>query len=289
MPDASWSLIIHGGAKTIDPDRATANRAGCLAAVEIGAAILSEGGSALDAVEAAIRQLEEDNSFNAGYGAVANTDGNVELDAAIMDGTTLDLGAVAAATKIEHPISVARLLLEERATLLVGDGADRFAASRGFRERGNAPSSQLDDDHDTVGAVARDQHGHMAAGSSTGGLQGQLPGRVGDSPLPGCGLYADDAVGAVSISGDGESIARVTLAARLMSTLEDQPLKVALQRAFLRLERIGGEAGMIALDRRGNFGVMHNSDHFAIALASSQLQPVAALHRDELKEMFDHD
>lgn len=290
MSEPRWTLIVHGGAKTIAADRADANRAGCRAAAEAGAAILADGGSAVDAVDAAIRLMEDDATFNAGYGAVPNDAGEIELDAAIMRGDTLAVGAVAAARTIAHPISAARRLLDEPPILLVGEGADRYAAAQGLEPRDDARSSpSADSACDTVGCVARDLQGRLAAGTSTGGLDGQWLGRVGDSPMPGCGFYADDAIGAVSLSGDGEAIARVTMGARLMFTLEIQPIAHALEQTLERLERVGGEAGMIALDREGRPGILHNSDHFALAIAASDVSQRAAIHRDEIKDLLDHD
>ena len=289
MPDrGGWSLIVHGGAKPIDPARAAENRAGCLAATTAGAAILREGGSAIDAVAAAIRVLEDDPTFNAGAGSVANADGEQEMDAALMDGTTLDLGAVAAVRRIRNPIAAAHALLREQPTLLVGPGAERFTATHGIDllDAGWAGPGR-DGGHDTVGCVARDAEGRFAAGSSTGGLAGTPAGRVGDSPLAGCGLYADDLLGAVTLSGDGESIMRTMLAARVMQALADRPAGAAVRSALDHLGRVGGEAGAIAIDREGRPGIAHNSSHFALGIAGASIEPRAGVHRDDLKDLLD--
>jgi len=277
-PGARWALIVHGGAKAIAPDKAEANRAGCLAAARVGAEIL-RGDSALAAAEAAVRHLENDATFNAGIGSVPNADGDLEMDAAIMDGTTLAAGAVAAVRRIRNPIGAAAKLLDALPVLLVGEGAERFAPPAG-----GSP------EHDTVGCVAMDAAGHVAAATSTGGLTGQHPGRVGDAPIPGAGLYADDQLGGVAFSGDGESILRTMLAARVMQALETRTATPAAEAALARLGRVGGEAGAIVIDKAGRFGVAHNSEHFALDLHASWLSEArAALHSAELKDILDHD
>lgn len=284
-----WTILIHGGAKTIEDDRRQANRAGCLEAVNAGASVLRQGGSAVDAVVAAIVALENDPTFNAGYGSVLNSDGAVECDAAIMDGATLDVGAVAAIQGVRNPITVARALLRDSAVLLAGEGAARYAAETGLEFCAPndlvAQDTIADEACDTVGCVAFDQHGQLAAGTSTGGLSGVRPGRVGDSPLPGCGLAAEHDVGAVSFSGDGESIVRLTLAARLMSDLPKGSAREAAQQAIAQLHRVGGEAGCIVLDAAGNPAIAHNSENFAVAIASRDQPAAAYLHQDE----FYHD
>lgn len=296
MPEATgWALVLHGGAKEIVPVKEEPNRAGCRAAAKAGAAVLAGGGSAVEAVEAAIRVLEEDPTFNAGFGADLNADGAVELDAGIMDGGSFDVGAVAGVAGVRHPISVARALLAEPPVLLVAEGARRFAASRSAELC--APEALISEEqaqgfaganHDTVGCVARDAHGRIAAGTSTGGLTGTLPGRVGDSPMPGCGFYADDAVGGVSLSGTGEDIARMMLAARIMRGLEDQEPTDAVRASLRQLERIDGEAGAIAIDAAGRIGWAHNSPHFAVAMVTAGMtEPRVFLRKDEEEESHD--
>ncbi|HYE48735.1 MAG TPA: isoaspartyl peptidase/L-asparaginase family protein [Azospirillaceae bacterium] len=271
---APWVLFLHGGAKEIPPEEERANREGCLKALDAGAKVLRDGGSAVDAVAAALRVLEQEEVFNAGYGSAPNADGEVEMDAAIMDGETLDIGGVAGIRGVRHPSEVARLMLREQPTLLVADGARRFAADKGAElcdpdellkpedRKGKPPEK------DTVGCVALDPFGHVAAGCSTGGLDGNPPGRVGDTALPGAGLYADDALGAVAFSGDGESICRAMLAAHVMRDLENAGPQEAADAAIARLGRVGGEAGCIVVDRGGRIGWAHNSAHFAVAYAS---------------------
>jgi beta-aspartyl-peptidase (threonine type) len=290
MSDESgtWALILHGGAKTIPPGKAERNRRGLLQAAAAGGAVLAGGGAAIDAVGAAIRVLEDDATFNAGFGSVLNADGDVEMDAAIMDGSTLNVGGVGAVRGVRNPISLARKLLYERPTLLVADGARRFAGMHGIElcrpEDMICPEQAASEARDTVGCVALDGQGNVAAGTSTGGLSGKIPGRIGDSPIPGCGLYADNVLGGVSLSGDGESISRTLLAARAMRGLEIGDARAAAAGAIEGLARVGGEAGCIVLDRRGGFGCAHNSEHFAVGLSAKWLsEPLAFLHQAEMQ------
>ena len=280
-----WTIIVHGGAKTIPPARHSANREGCRRAAECGGKVLEDGGGAVQAVVAAIRVLEEDPTFNAGYGSVLNADGEVELDAALMDGRTLDVGAVAALRGVASPIETCRALLEDQPVLLVGPGAARYAAERGLRlcapDHHIASTFGASEACDTVGCVAIDREGHLASGTSTGGLSGVRPGRVGDSPIPGCGLYAEDGLGGVSFSGDGESILRLALAGRVMRNLETVGAREAAVRAIAMMPRVGGEAGCIVIDAQGRAAFAHDSDHFAVAMASSQTPATAYLHKSE--------
>lgn len=296
MPEeARWSLIVHGGAKTIDAALHDRNRAGCAAAAEAGAAVLRAGGSAVFAAEVAVRVLEDDPAFNAGFGSVRTSDGTVEMDAAMMEGSGLTLGAVAGVRRVRNPVSVARLMLPARPVLLAGDGAERFASDHGIalvdpetmisREELASEHARA---HDTVGCVATDATGAIAAATSTGGLPGKHPGRIGDSPIAGAGLYADDTLGGCAFSGDGEAILRTLLAAQVMHALErGGSATEAAEHAIARLGRVGGEAGAIVIERSGAFGIAHNSDHFALALHASGLDaPRAGIHRDELKDLL---
>jgi beta-aspartyl-peptidase (threonine type) len=272
MAKVTWALVLHGGAKEIAPEQMQAHRAGCLDALAVGAALLRSGCSAVEAVEAAIRVLEDDPTFNAGRGSVRNADGDVEMDAAIMDGATLEVGGVAAIRQVRHPVSVARRMLRETPTLLVGEGARRFAEAHAAEmwDAAHLRDMAAASGHDTVGCVALDIHGNLAAGTSTGGVNGCPPGRVGDSPMPGCGFYADNALGAVALSGDGENIMRGMLAARVMHFLESQPPQTAVEQAIAWLGPIGGEAGGVVLDRAGRIGWAHSSPHFAVAMVTSE-------------------
>jgi len=287
MRRMSWALIIHGGAGRLAAGRREAARSGCAAALEAGCAVLARGGSALDAVEAAVRVMEDDPVFNAGYGSVLNAAGEVELDAAIMDGATLDVGGVAAVQGVRHPVSVARRLVRERPILLAAEGARAFAARRGAELC--APEDMIHPDrrtampggNDTVGAVALDAAGNLAAAGSTGGLAGKMPGRIGDTPIPGAGLYADNPRGGVALSGEGEAIARLTLAARIMDDLAGGGApQAAVESAVARLAALG-EGGAIALSRAGLFGWAHNAPDFTVGLARDDLPPRVHLSKAE--------
>jgi len=272
MPETqTWAVVVHGGCKPIRPSEAAANRAGVERALAAAVSRLAGGGSALDAVEAAVRVLEDDPTFNAGRGSVANAEGDVEMDAAIMDGETLALGGVCAARDMLHPTSVARAMLPETPTLLAADGARRFAEQKGLLQPGASDrQAGRGEGVKTVGCVALDAHGRLAAATSTGGLKDAAPGRVGDSALPGCGVYADSASGAVSATGDGESISRCLLGARVIFALEaGQEPEAAVEAALRHLRRVGGDAGLIAVDRTGRIGWSHTGDQFAVGWASS--------------------
>lgn len=267
MPE--WSIIIHGGARTIKPEEETAHRKAASEAITIGAAVLRKGGPALDAVEASIKAMEDGGVFNAGCGSVKCANGIVEMDASIMDGKTLDIGAVAAVPQLKNPISVARAVLKEKAVLLAGAQALTFATERGFELYDHTKQTGCDSGCDTVGCVARDKDGNIAVGLSTGGLEGTLPGRVGDAPLPGCGFYADNGRGGLCMSGDGESIARLMLAAEVLNNMKTFSPDKAMEEAFKGLGRVGGEAGCILIDAQGALAWMHNSDHFSIGYQTS--------------------
>ena len=277
-----WSIAVHGGATEISPEEAPAYRRGTERAAQAGIAVLEAGGSAVDAVVAAVRVLESDPTFNAGNGSVRNADGRVRCDAAVMDGETLDIGGVTSVEAVVHPVEVAAALLREEQVLLAADGAERFAAERGLDGPPLGEASESGSDpHDTVGCVALDTAGHVATAVSTGGLPGMPVGRVGDSPLPGCGFLADDALGAVVLSGAGERIARVTLGSWSLERLADgDPVEVAAA-AITRLERVGGDAGILAVHRDGRLGWAHSSPQFAVAWATDS-SPVTSFTRADV-------
>lgn len=277
-----FSIVVHGGAgPKRDQESGDAARASCLAAAERGAAILSAGGSALDAVEAAARWLEDDPLFNAGLGAVLNADGEVELDASVMNGETLEAGAVAVVKTVKNPISLARLVMEKSPhVLLVGEGADAFARAQGVPAI--APGSLVTPlqrqrwlertgaTHGTIGAVAVDQRGQVAAATSTGGTAGKLKGRVGDSPLIGAGTVADSRWAAASSTGLGEFIIRVGLArAVLEGVRRGAALNLACEEAIAELKRIGGDGGLIAVTPSGGVGWAFCSERMAGAFVKS--------------------
>jgi beta-aspartyl-peptidase (threonine type) len=297
------SIIVHGGAKTIAEDKAKANIAGCLAAVEAGWTVLTSGGSARDAVEVAIRILEDNPTFNASIGATLDTDGKVYLDAAMMDGSKLDWGGVAAVEGIPHPISVARKIMEEKSMLLVSQGAERFAAKQG--DEMCVPRDLISDEQRrewqeqeavvdrpaTVGCVALDHDGNLVAGTSTGGIANQLPGRVGDSAIVGSGLYADNQLGACSTTGDGESIIPVTLAKTAIDLLQgNRHPEDAAERAIAILKsKVAGEAGCILLDHQGRVGWAYNSEDMAVAyMTESQAKPAVFTKKEPFREAVAH-
>jgi beta-aspartyl-peptidase (threonine type) len=303
-------MIVHGGAWNIPDDEVEEHQHGCRAALDAGWAVLAQGGTALDAVEAAVRVLEDAPIFDAGVGSVLNRDGVAELDAALMDGETLRSGAVAALQRIRNPITLARRVLESDAVLLVGPGAERFAESvsiplcepselvverelrrwQELQQRDNARTEdafqrqgdsetrrqeggQLNDAHsltdpgDTVGAVALDRHGNLAAGTSTGGTTNKRPGRVGDSPLIGCGLYADNQSGGCSTTGWGESIIKVLLAKTATDFIKQghAPMDAARAAIDVLAQRVGGLGGCILLDGQGRVGWAFNTPRMAYA------------------------
>jgi beta-aspartyl-peptidase (threonine type) len=292
--EGSWALIVHGGAKPWDAAEEEANRDGIRQAAEAGRAVLAGGGSAVDAVEAAIRTLENLPVFNAGHGSVPNAAGEIEMCAGLMDGSDLKAGAVGALKHVRNPIGVARQLLGEKEVLLVGEGALLFAKEKGFplasdeelKAEREKEAIAAEGEHDTVGAVALDTGGNLAAGTSTGGINGQKVGRIGDSPLPGGGLYADNHIGAVSFSGDGETITRLALAARIMASLEDgEDVEQAIAKSVAKLPGTGGagaDGGAIGIRKDGQIGWAHNSPMFAVAYVTSDMAgPKAFLKKDE--------
>lgn len=263
IPD--WGILVHGGAGRVPERHRAAHESGCRAAAERGAQRLVDGGAALEAVQAAVESLEDDPHFNAGTGAALTADATLEFDASIMEGSSLRAGAVCSLSAFPHPVAVARAVLAEgRHAMYAGSGADRFARDQGFapdtrggmvteaarrrldraREEGRAQSWA----GDTVGAVAIDAGGHLAAATSTGGTVGKRPGRVGDSPLIGVGTYADDALAAIGATGDGEAIIRVSLCADALRRLRaGEPVAVSLAEALAHMrERIEGTGGLIA-------------------------------------------
>jgi beta-aspartyl-peptidase (threonine type) len=272
-----WRLVIHGGAGSmraehLDPKQEKCARDGLEAALVAGSAILDKGESALDAVEAAVRVLEEDECFNAGRGSVLTAEGCIELDAAIMDGRTRSAGAVAGLRTTRAPISLARGLLDHGPhVFLSGKGADQFARDHGFEQVDNRwfeiperrrqldellASDGFDDEvkYGTVGAVAVDADGHVAVATSTGGLTAKRWGRVGDSPLIGAGTYADDRSAAVSATGSGEFFIRAVAAHQLAERVRcgGQSLQQALDATLADIADLGGKGGLIAVSPDGD-------------------------------------
>ncbi|HEX8731286.1 MAG TPA: isoaspartyl peptidase/L-asparaginase [Ktedonobacterales bacterium] len=298
------ALIVHGGAGLIPAERQAAASEGCRVAALAGWQALLAGGSALDAVQTAIMALEDNPGFNAGTGAVLTVDGRPELDAGLMDGETLAVGAVASVQRIKNPILLARAVLASPHALLVGSGAEQFATEaglplcdpqtlvteaqrarwrRGYRDGDDvnvgptlgglevgavAENVHADDTkHGTVGAVAIDAEGRIAAGASTGGIGAKHPGRVGDTPLAGCGFAAERGQGGVSCTGRGEDFIRLTLARRALDLIAGGMSAQAAADAAIHLlgERVGGSGGLIILDALGRPGFARNTPTMAYA------------------------
>ncbi len=326
MTSKNWSLVVHGGSGVIDradlkPAQDQAYRAVLAKAVDAGAAVLRANGSALDAVEVAIHVLEDDPLFNAGRGAVFTADGRVELDAAIMDGATLEAGAVAGVTRVRNPIDAARAVMERSPhVLLMGSGADAFALAEGlarvdpsyfFVERrwralekqltreGLAvplrPTGALVDEshaalaHDegkrgTVGVVARDTCANVAAGTSTGGTTGKRWGRVGDSPLIGAGTYASNKSAAVSGTGEGEYFIRLGVAREICALVELKGLTLQAavdQVVQTDLTNLGGQGGVIAVTPDGQMAWSFNTSGMYRARIANGRPLEVAIYKDE--------
>ena len=300
------SLIVHGGAWDIPDEAVDACKAGCERALAAGWSILNQAGSALDAVQAAVMVLEDDPAFDAGFGSHLTLDGHVECDAIVMDGTTLRAGSVAALRRIRNPIRLARHVIENCPhMMLVADGAERFAADQGLelcppdeliadaerdawlkcRNSKHAAAHHRGHEQGTVGAVALDSDGRLFAATSTGGTCCKLPGRVGDSPLIGCGCYADAEVGGVSCTGYGEAIMKVVLAKTAADflrhpvgtdpnlspsilpkpTTPDVAALAAREAVSVLAKRTHATGGVILLDRKGNPGFAFNTPRMAYA------------------------
>jgi beta-aspartyl-peptidase (threonine type) len=305
-------MLVHGGAWAIPEDAAEAHLSGVRNALEAGYKILTRGASALDAVEAAVTILEDDPTFDAGRGSFLTSDGRVQLDALLMDGGRMKAGGVACVERLRNPIQAARLVLEQSPHVyFVGSGAEEFARSHGMplidnaelvldreRERlknakerqaaglADATFSGLEDDkgpetavartmessHDTVGAVALDAHGNLAAGTSTGGTLNKTPGRVGDSSLIGCGCYADNLSAAVSLTGWGEPIMKLVLGKWATDRVAagTAPEFSAREAISYLHNRLGGHGGIILLGPDGRFGMAHNTPAMAWGLATER-------------------
>ncbi|MFL5322486.1 MAG: isoaspartyl peptidase/L-asparaginase family protein [Myxococcaceae bacterium] len=270
------AIIVHGGAGNTSPDdRGAENAKGCLAAAEAGFRVLKQGGSALDACVVAAMALEDDPLFNAGTGAVLNEDGEAELDASVMDGETLNAGAVALVKTVKNPVVLARKVMEQSGhVLLAAEGAERFARSVGIAaienrllvteralerwRKGKTPHGPSG--HGTIGVAATDARGQVAAATSTGGTSNKRAGRIGDSPLIGCGTYADSTAGAASATGHGESIIKVTLTRHLVDLLRaGVSVKEACDRAVVALGKVKGDGGVIAVTPSGEVGFAFNT------------------------------
>lgn len=301
-----WVIVIHGGAGNINPDEMTAEkerqyRDKLKEALEKGATVLDSGGSSLDAVVAAINILEDSPLFNAGKGAVFNADGVNELDASIMDGKTLNAGAVAGVTTIKNPIDAARLVMEKSGhVMLIKEGAEKFARENGLEmvdpsyffteNRWNALQEAKKREQQnlenktkkggTVGCVALDKQGNLAAGTSTGGMTNKMYGRVGDSPIIGAGTFANNQSCAVSATGHGEFFIRNVVAYDISARMlyQNQTLEQAASEVINnKLKQQGGNGGVIALDKNGNIAMPFNTTGMFRGFCKSGGQPETAI------------
>ena len=272
-----FSIAIHGGAGTITrknmtPGKENAYRSKLKETLNVGYSILNKGGTSLDAVEATIRIMENSELFNAGKGAVFTNAGTNELDASIMDGRNLKAGAVARVKTVKNPISAARKVMEETwHVMLSGDGADKFAKEQGLdivdpnyfytQRRWDSLKKIQVEKHGTVGCVALDKHGNLAAGTSTGGLTNKRWGRVGDSPIIGAGTYANNQTCAVSGTGQGEYFIRGNVAYDVSAIMEYKGKSVgeAAQNVIRKLSDMGGNGGIITMDSKGNISMPFNT------------------------------
>ena len=279
--EQSYGLVIHGGAGTITRENMSTEKEAeyiskLTAALKTGYAILENGGSGLDAVEATIKVMEDSPLFNAGKGAVFTGAGTNELDASIMDGATLQGGAVAGVKTVKNPISAARKVMEKTwHVLLAGEGADAFAKEQGldivdnsyfhtehrFKSLIKAKEKEMEK-HGTVGCVALDKKGNLAAGTSTGGLTNKRWGRVGDSPIIGAGTYASNETCAVSATGQGEYFIRGSVAFDIAAQMdyEKKSVQTAAQAVIDKLTERGGTGGVIVMDRKGNIAMPFNTE-----------------------------
>ncbi|HKW16071.1 MAG TPA: isoaspartyl peptidase/L-asparaginase [Terriglobales bacterium] len=284
-------LLVHGGAWAIPDELVAAHLNGVNKALETGWGILQKGGSALDAVEEAVVIMENDEAFDAGRGSFLNREGKVQLDALIMDGATLRAGGVGCVERLANPIRAARKVLSESPHVyFVADGAERFAQEHGISlcknedlvitrevERLRAFQANVSEksqelfaptiSHDTVGAVALDSDGNIAAATSTGGTLNKAPGRLGDSSLIGCGCYADNQTAAASTTGWGEPIMKLVLAKWAADRVAsgNLPQWVAAEAMNYLKDRVNGHGGIILLDAQGRFGIAHNTPRMAWA------------------------
>jgi len=272
------AIIVHGGAGREEAEEREPRQRACLDATRRGWDVLRAGGSAMDAVVTAVVCLENDPLFNAGTGACLTSDGRIEMDAALMEGTHLSAGAVGAIERIKNPILLARAVMDDgRHVLLVGPQALAFAQSQGIPEcdpellvvKRQPRRHQAHDrtEGGTVGAVAVDGSGHLAAATSTGGVTGKLPGRVGDSAVIGAGVYADDRFGAASATGVGEPIMKLTLARLAVGLLEGRrdPAEACTRSVALLEERLAARCGLILVDRMGRIGTAFTTEGMPVA------------------------
>ena len=313
-------IVVHGGAGTWHPERNQAGLEGVKRAAKMGFAIMENGGSAVDSVIEAVAVLEDDGAFNAGYGSSLNIDGGVEMEASIMDGKTLQAGAVGLLKDIKNPVRLARIVMEETDhVFVVGEGAEKLAKI--FKLERRSPMTELRRRYyeeqkkallegrfelpklyglvkkhpelfqlETVGAVALDRNGDVAAATSTGGFPLKLPGRIGDSPSIGCGTYADNQVGACSATGVGEIVMSLVLAKTACDYVENgktaqEAVELAIRLVNTRMAAVYNSMGLIAVDMCGRIGAANNSPNLCWAyMTPEKKEPPASLTAKSVKE-----
>lgn len=321
LQQPKFRFVIHGGAGTIQRKEMTPQREkeyinALTEALMLGYGVLKKGGPGLDAVETAIRYMEDSPLFNAGKGAVFTSAGTNELDSSIMDGKTLKAGAVASLKHIKNPISLARMVMEKsKHVMLVGEGAEAFAKEQGVElvpqsyfyvesrwqalqrekaaeaEKHKQPEGKkqekdhgepLDHKYGTVGAVALDQEGNLAAGTSTGGISNKKFGRVGDSPIIGAGTYSNNRTCGISATGDGEYFIRSVVAHDLSALMEYKGLSVkeAADTVIEKVVKLGGNGGLIALDKDGNIAMSFSTSGMYRGKVGADGQPVVEIYKD---------
>lgn len=300
-------IVIHGGAGTIrkeqmTPGREKQYREKLTEAIMAGYNILKQGGTSLDAVIAAVRIMEDSPLFNAGKGAVFTSEGTNELDASIMDGATLKAGAVASLKRIKNPITLARLVMDKSPhVMMVGEGAEAFAKQQGVefvdpsyfrteerwqqlqRAKEREQQSEIPDKRGTVGAVALDKNGNLAAATSTGGTTNKKFGRVGDAPIIGAGTYANNNTCGVSATGAGEYFIRSVVAHDISALMEYKgvSLRQAADMVIEKVGKLGGDGGVIALDKNGNIAMPFNTSGMYRAYMDENGKPVVLIYKDE--------
>jgi beta-aspartyl-peptidase (threonine type) len=302
-----YVMLIHGGAVNTDPasippEKEAALKLGLEAALNAGWEILNRGGTALDAVEAAVMTMEDDEHFNAGRGGMFTLNGDVETEASIMDGHTLRGGAVSGLRLVKNPVALARLVMQKcKHTFLTAEGAHEFALAQGLtlQDPSYFKTDQQREEwmeilqdaeakhasgHDTVGAVALDQHGNLAVATSTGGIEGKLRGRVGDSCIYGGGSYANNEVCAASCTGDGEIIMLASCAHEVYALKKYKKLsidKAARGAVELYADKLQGDRGIIALDPEGNIAIESNTNVFRRAYRVEEEEPFVDIWMDK--------
>lgn len=309
-------MVVHGGAWAIPDEAVPAHENGVRNALRAGWQVLEKGGSAVDAVEAAVTILEDDETFDAGKGSFLTRDGRVQMDALIMEGATLRAGGVGCVERVRNAVKLSRLVLEKSPHVyFVAEGAERFAVEQGMKlidnrelvipreverlqlaqqreaeghpdltfagEEFAAQNAGVEPGHDTVGAVALDAQGHIAAATSTGGTLNKAPGRVGDSSLIGCGCYADDLSAAASCTGWGEPFMKLVLAKRAADNVAngETPQSAAQESIETMARRLRGHGGIIVLDAKGRPGIFHNTPRMAWCLRTTQKEEVGTQRR----------